>query len=81
MSWGDGAYKVIGAKQCSSMGKEVSMATLLVVPTQTSTSFGAWKVTIRVKWGLWFQQPQAPEAAGTVQNKPKTYLSKKRGWQ
>ena len=74
-----GAYKVVGAKQCSSMRKEVPMATLLVVPTQTFSSFGASKATTRVKWDLWFQQPQAPEAAGTVQNKPKTYyLPKKR---
>ena len=47
-----GAYKVVGAKQCSSMRKEVSMATLLVVPTKTFSSFGASKATTRVKWDL-----------------------------
>ena len=38
MCLGAGAYKVVGAKQCSSMRKEVSMATLLMVPTQTFSS-------------------------------------------
>ena len=52
MCLGAGAYKVVGAKQCSNMRKEVSMATLLVVPAQTSISFGASKVTIRMKWDL-----------------------------
>ena len=32
------------------------MATLLMVPTQTFSSFGASKATIRVKWDLRFQQ-------------------------
>ena len=32
------------------------MVTLLVVPTQTFSSFGASKATIRVKWDLRFQQ-------------------------
>ena len=81
MSLGAGAYKVVGAKQFSSMMKEVSIATLLVVPSQTFSSFGASKATTRVKWDLWFQQPQAPEAAGFLQNKPKTYLPKKCSWQ
>ena len=39
MSLGAGAYKVSGARQCSSM-REVSMATLQAPPTQTFTSVG-----------------------------------------
>ena len=34
MSFGTVAYKVGGARQCSSMRKEVSKATLLVAPTR-----------------------------------------------
>ena len=37
MSLGAGAYKVGGAGQCSSMKKEVSMATLQAAPTRHRT--------------------------------------------
>ena len=38
MSLGAGAYKVGGAEQCSSMRKEVSMATLQAAPTRHCVS-------------------------------------------
>ena len=71
MSLGVGAYKVGGARQCSSMRRRYPWQPCERPPPNRDL-LGAWKrrgQRTGVKWNLWLQQPQAPSTAVASKNR------------